>query len=66
MNKIASLVELFSLPNHKTKYLLAKATTCCIRCGESANDFRDASMKLEFTVSGLCQKCQDEAFGYRK
>ena len=62
MNKTASLIELFSSPNHKTNYLLAKATTCCIRCGESANIFRDASGKLEYTISGLCQRCQDEIF----
>lgn len=66
MNRTARLIDFFSSPNYKINYTLAKATTTCIRCGESANDFRDASMKLEFTVSGLCQKCQDEAFGYRK
>ena len=26
-------------------------------------DFRDALSRKEFTISGLCQKCQDNTFG---
>lgn len=29
----------------------------------SIMDFRDAVSRKEFTISGLCQKCQDETFG---
>lgn len=34
-------------------------------CGRSAppGSFRDALSAKEFTVSGLCQSCQDEMFG---
>lgn len=39
----------------------------CIRkplgCGGPAADFRDIISKKEYTISGLCQKCQDDVFG---
>lgn len=37
----------------------------CPFCKEPINesDFRDTLSKKEFTISGLCQKCQDKTFG---
>ena len=35
-------------------------------CGGDATMFRDESSRREFTISGLCQKCQDDIFGVRK
>ena len=35
----------------------------CVDCGESAEDFRDALSIKEFSLSGLCQICQDSVFG---
>ena len=32
-------------------------------CGRSATKFRDAVSKKEYTISGLCQYCQDLLFG---
>ena len=34
-----------------------------IGCGEPATEFTDAKSRKEFTISGLCQKCQNEIFG---
>ena len=34
----------------------------CALCNEPATVFRDEFSKKEFTLSGLCQKCQDEIF----
>jgi uncharacterized CHY-type Zn-finger protein len=36
----------------------------CPFCKKPINqeDFRDALSRKEFTISGLCQKCQDEFF----
>ena len=34
----------------------------CSMCGEPAVEFTDELSKREFTISGLCQKCQDIAF----
>jgi hypothetical protein len=34
-----------------------------IGCGGPATEFRDALSRKEYTISGLCQKCQDDIFG---
>lgn len=34
----------------------------CLACGEPAVEFTDALSKREFSISGLCQKCQDDVF----
>ena len=34
-----------------------------IGCGGPATEFRDALSTKEYTISGLCQKCQDRIFG---
>lgn len=37
----------------------------CPICGNpiNLNDFRDSLSRKEFTISGMCQKCQDNIFG---
>ncbi len=35
----------------------------CTWCGKPAKEFRNPLSKKEYTISGLCQKCQDEVFG---
>jgi len=35
----------------------------CISCGKTVVGFRDALSEKEYTISGLCQECQDEVFG---
>ena len=34
-----------------------------IGCGGPATEFRDELSRKEYTISGLCQKCQDAVFG---
>lgn len=34
-----------------------------IGCGLPATEFKDARSKKEYTISGLCQTCQDKIFG---
>lgn len=34
----------------------------CSSCGNPALDFTDALSRKEYSISGLCQKCQDEFF----
>lgn len=36
----------------------------CVFCGSPLTDFRNAISKREAAISGQCQKCQDEVFGY--
>lgn len=38
----------------------------CPECGKTIDpdDFRDALSRKEYSISGLCQQCQDKVFGY--
>jgi len=46
--------------DYEKNYTDAKARSACIICGRRARNFRSAAAKLEYSVSALCQKCQDE------
>jgi len=35
----------------------------CTTCGGDASTFTDALSEKEFTISGMCQVCQDDIFG---
>jgi len=35
----------------------------CISCKKEATEFKDSVSRKEFTISGLCQPCQDSVFG---
>ena len=41
----------------------AVAEASCVTCKGEASSFRDALSKKEYTISGMCQPCQDEVFG---
>jgi len=34
----------------------------CVSCGESATEFSNEVNATEYTISGMCETCQDEAF----
>jgi hypothetical protein len=56
------LQKLITEQDYQYRYHLAKAKGTCILCGERAVLFRSASSQLEYSVSGLCQECQDRLF----
>lgn len=62
MTRFDELVEIFCEDNYRTRYIAAKTSNICIRCGEPAEEFSDASARLEYRVSALCQICQDHFF----
>lgn len=35
----------------------------CVSCKEPADHFKDNISIKEYSISGLCQKCQDSVFG---
>ena len=35
----------------------------CVVCGGPASQFKDALSRKEYTISGMCQSCQDDTFG---
>lgn len=39
-----------------------KADTC-ILCSKPAVEFKDDLSRKEYTISGMCQVCQDKTFG---
>jgi len=41
----------------------AVAEASCVMCKGEASSFRDPLSKKEYTISGMCQECQDSVFG---
>jgi len=68
MSNALALYEVFSRPTYRSDYAIAKARQTCIVCGRPAVRFRDSSARFEYTVSALCQQCQDQLlyFGKRR
>ena len=60
--KLQHLLDFFSCSAYKANYAAAKSTSTCIMCGNPAKNFRNASTRLEYSISALCQNCQDEFF----
>jgi hypothetical protein len=64
MDKLESLLDILSSDReYEKRFVIAKVSKSCIWCGKEAVEFRDASARLEYFVSALCQKCQDEFIG---
>lgn len=62
MTDLEKLSVLFLDVKYREKLTLAKATRTCVRCKRSVYTFRDLSAKVEYEVSALCQRCQEELF----
>jgi hypothetical protein len=62
MSNALALHEVLSRPSYKSDYARAKVQQTCIICGRPAVKFRDTSARFEYTVSALCQQCQDRLF----
>ena len=41
----------------------AKQTNTCAGCTKPITEFRNTISQKEYTISGLCQECQDSVFG---
>ena len=41
----------------------AITTNTCVFCKDPDLNFRDQLSEKEYTISGICQKCQDDVFG---
>jgi len=35
----------------------------CVTCGKQVGTFKDSLSAKEYTISGMCQECQDSVFG---
>ena len=47
----------------KTPRSVARSNKTCVICGGAADKFKDALSAKEYTISGMCQTCQDRMFG---
>lgn len=54
----AAITNMFGIDRRAT----IKANRCPF-CGGTLGPFRDELSQREASISGLCQKCQDETFG---
>jgi methyltransferase-like protein len=44
-----------------------QSSAVCVTCGSDAvktEDFKDALSEKEFSISGMCQRCQDAIWDY--
>jgi len=62
MNTLEQYQEEISMMFFGRSVSLAKAGNQCVCCGKSATEFRDDISKREWSISCLCQRCQDELF----
>jgi hypothetical protein len=58
----SELVKICRSPDYKTKFLDSKTKGTCILCDMPARRFRDKSAELEYSISALCQTCQDTLY----
>ena len=60
--EVENLLELFSKTFLAQSRSEAFPSQTCVMCKGPATEFTDALSKKEYTLSGMCQKCQDNFF----
>ena len=64
--EIQNVIDNFAKKAFGRSQTESKEKMICVFCGEEIKieDFKDQLSIKEYGISGLCQKCQDETFGY--
>jgi hypothetical protein len=57
--RIQELIAVLSDHDIQNRFLTAKSTGTCKICGGPANEFRSLLAKMEYGISGICEKCQE-------
>jgi hypothetical protein len=60
MERLEELIRILSEPEMRARHSIAKTTQTCKICGGPALCFRDTVSSFEYTVSAICQECQDK------
>jgi len=60
MERLEELIRILSEPETRARHSKAKTTRTCKICGCEALHFRDAASAFEYSVSAICQECQDK------
>ena len=63
MSTLEQYKENLTLKLFGRSYTLAIAGNQCVECGKPADKFRDALSEREWSISCLCQRCQDKYWG---
>ncbi len=58
----AALEDLGQVLFGRSRQVAADNQSCMV-CGTDANFFRDELSRKEFSISRMCQSCQDKTFG---
>ncbi|WP_419658702.1 uncharacterized protein Dvar_75400 [Desulfosarcina variabilis str. Montpellier] len=71
MDKISELIRVLEDQAVVKRSLTARGTQTCKICGKPADHFRSPFSKLEYSISSICQACQDYYYleggsGHRK
>jgi len=62
MTRIEELLGKLSVSSYRSDYQDAKARRICIVCKEPAGNFRNKGAEFEYSISAICQTCQDRYF----
>lgn len=63
-DQVENTINFFAqMAGHKRDRHTAILTDQCVACDRKAESFTDKLSEREYTISGLCQVCQDEVFG---
>jgi len=63
MSILEQLIDILSHPGYNSRYRSSKSSRTCLICASPARQFSDEWAKLEYEVSALCQRCQEEYLG---
>ena len=63
MSEIEQMKEDMAMKLFGRSRTIALAGNECVKCGEFNLEFRDEISRKEYSISALCQCCQDGIFG---
>jgi hypothetical protein len=62
MSRVQELINVLAEKDVIARAAIAKAGRICKICGEPADSFRTPRAELEYSISMICQSCQDYFF----
>lgn len=62
MKRLDELISSLT-PKVLSRSSTAKSTGTCKICRQPATEFRTALSRLEYSISAICQNCQDQFWG---
>jgi hypothetical protein len=63
MCRVQELISVLSDKDVKARAETAKAQQCCKICGKPAKSFKSELSAFEYSISLICESCQEYYFG---